>query len=135
SIKPGRTVVWLRSITCASAGIVTEPAGPTSVTRSPAITTTWLVSIWPVLLSNNRPARTATTLAGGGHTCEPPSLPKHGFSPAPRQGAFAPPSCAQTAVASAQEARSPSVVDLSVVDLSVVDLSAVDLCAEWHCIA
>ena len=35
SIRPGRTVAWLRSITLTPAGILTWPSGPTSVMRSP----------------------------------------------------------------------------------------------------
>jgi hypothetical protein len=67
SIRPGRTVAWLRSITCASLGIFTCAADPTSLRRSPCSTNTWLVSIWPLVLSNRRPARIATTPAGAGH--------------------------------------------------------------------
>jgi hypothetical protein len=118
SLSPGRTVAWLRSITCASVGIFTEAAGPTSVMRSPSSTTTWFTSIWPVLLSNSRPARTATTPLGCGHMCEPPSAPKHGFSPAPRQGAFAPPSCAQSGLARAANPINPRAADFAAVDFS-----------------
>ena len=86
SINPGRTVARLKSMTRTPAGIVTWPSGPTSVMRSPEIRTTCFVSIWPVVLLNNRPARTASDVEGGAHLYTPPSVPTHGVAPAPRQG-------------------------------------------------
>ena len=59
---PGSTVAALRSMTRAPAGMATE--GPTSVIRSPVMSTTWFGSIVPDRLSNRRPARIATTCAG-----------------------------------------------------------------------
>src|SRR5262249_38759791 len=52
----------------------------------------------PLLLSSKRAARTAITPAAGRHWNEPPSEPKQGGAPAPRQGAPGPGgSCAQAA--------------------------------------
>jgi hypothetical protein len=67
SIKPGRTVAWLKSIAATPDGIFTSASGPTSVMRSPEISTTCLVNRRPALLSNKRPARIAIVWAAGGH--------------------------------------------------------------------
>src|ERR1051326_6465960 len=48
--------------------------------------TNCLVSIWPVLLSNRCPARTARIRGPDGHCRMPPSDPTQGVGPAPRQG-------------------------------------------------
>src|ERR1035438_2491000 len=95
STKPGKTVALPRSITRAPTGILTCACGPTSVMRSPDRTIVCLISNWPVLLSNRRPARIAITPAGGGHCRMPPSGPTHGIGPAPRQREGC--TCAQTA--------------------------------------
>ena len=79
SIKPGRTVAWLRSMICAPAGILSWDWEPTSVIRSPERITSCFVSIWPVLLSNRRPARMAMTRGAGGHWKMPPSEPTQGW--------------------------------------------------------
>ena len=114
SIIPGSTVAWLRSITLAPAGILSCVSGPTSVMRSPCSSTTCFVSIWPVLLSNNWPARTATTCGAGGHLFAAPSDPKHGGGP-PRATALRPaaPSCAYRVVASADAPSNPNAADFN----------------------
>src|SRR5713226_5357427 len=77
--------------------------------RSPRRSTTWLVNIRPALLSNKRPARTATTRGAGAHLTTPPSTPKHGCGPAPRQGAPGPPTgCAQSMGARIRTPHIPS---------------------------
>src|SRR5215467_11287886 len=51
------------------------------------MTTTWLASNCPLLLSNRCPARIAIVLAAGGQLKMPPSAPRQGVGPAPRHGA------------------------------------------------
>src|SRR5215472_14914538 len=53
----------------------------------------------PVLLSNKRPARIASTRGGDGQGSTPPSRPMHGGGPAPRQGTVIGLGCAKTVAA------------------------------------
>src|SRR5439155_10183506 len=104
----------------ASAGTLICAAAPTSVMRSPCSRITWLVLSSPLLLSNRRPARTAITPAAGRHWNVPPSGPKQGGAPAPRQGAPGPPgSCAQSAVATIVSPSVPNTADLTAADFDL----------------
>src|ERR1700726_1577781 len=81
--------------------------------RWPEMTTTCFVNICPVLLSNKRPARTATTRGAGGHCKIPPSDPTHGGYPAPRQGVVSGFGCApSTAVKSPASIRTLDCIAL-----------------------
>src|SRR5215204_2383065 len=54
--------------------------------RSPAMSTTCFVSIRPLMLSNSRPARTATERSAGGHCTKLPSGLVQGAGPMNRHG-------------------------------------------------
>src|SRR5688572_7747398 len=105
SMSPGNTVARLRSMTRAPVGTLTCASGPTSVMRSPLISTTWFVSIRPAWLSNRRPARTAVTTAGGAHCANPLPGRTHGRTPVRRHGSGA---CARGAVGGGACAYSPT---------------------------